>query len=59
MTDIILPTLDEFVIIGELDLIKLQQILNWEVQAIPIAKICLPIRGIIASWIEKYADFKP
>ena len=38
MTDIILPKQEEFIITDELDLLEMQQILNWEVQAISIAK---------------------
>lgn len=52
MTDIILPKQEEFIITDELDLLEMQQILNWEVQAIAIAKICLPIRRIIVSLIK-------
>jgi len=40
-----LPTLEEFVITGKLNLLKLQQILNWEAKVILIRKCWLLIRG--------------
>jgi len=44
--------LDEFVITGELDLLKLQQILNWEAQAMPIRKSWLLIyEQLLKLWV--------
>jgi hypothetical protein len=40
-----LPTLEEFVITGKLNLLKLQQILNREAKVILIKKYWLLIRG--------------
>jgi len=45
LAEISLPTLKEFVITGNPDLLKLQQILNWEAKAILIRKCWLLIRG--------------
>jgi len=40
-----LPGLDEFIITGNPDLLKLQQILNWEAKVVLIRKCWLLIRG--------------
>jgi hypothetical protein len=45
LAEISLPTLNEFSITGKLNLLKLQQILNWEAKVILIRKWWLLIRG--------------
>jgi hypothetical protein len=45
LAEISLPTFDEFIITGKLNLLKLQQILNWEAKVIVIKKCWLLIRG--------------
>jgi hypothetical protein len=40
-----LPGMDEFIITGKLNLLKLQQILNWEAKVILIRKCWLLICG--------------
>jgi len=45
LAEISLPTLNDFSITGNPDLLKLQQILNWEAKVILIRKCWLLIRG--------------
>jgi len=45
LAEISLPTLEEFLITGNPDLVKLQQILNWEAKVILIRKCWLLIGG--------------